>query len=1100
MKITNGKRGRYLSAIVTLFAGVAISLILFMLVRHFEQKRLEAEFRVLADERVNILVNRIADKIDVLHSIVAFYAASKSVEEDEFHEFTTPLFRQYPHILALRWVRYVPDAHRKEFEDNIGKERLADFKIKDLDKEGNLIVAPKSEEYYVIEYGEPAEKHKHLIGFNSLSDPVRAAALRKARDEGDVVLSSRVRLFDVFKMPNFSSIAFAPIYHNGMPVNTVEERRKNLAGFISIVFNVGELVEATIKDLKVINMNMYIYDMSAAPNGRLLYFHKSRTPGSPTFVFSESELNNYKGLHYHKEFDVGGRRWEFVFVANPQFLKIYQTWQAWLVLSVGLLLTILLFIYLFDILGRSAMIADMVNQRTAELNATTKQLKDSEENFRTIFESSHDAIMIASPNGKFLRANHATLEMFKCPSVEEFIAATPADVSPEYQPDGELSAVKSKKMMDMAIENGTSFFEWVHKRMDGSEFPATVLLSRFEIKGEKVLEATVRDITAQKEAEGLVKKAAKEWETTFDSMSDGVSIQNVDYEITNVNATLCKMLGKKKEEVVGKKCYEIFHGTSSPIPGCPFTKSRITNGKEHAELFEPHLKLWVSVSVSPVFDPKGKLINFVHVVRDITERKKAEEAIRESRDYLDKIINSVADPIFVKDRQHCWTMVNDAFCAFMGYKRELILGKSDYDFFPKKEADVFWEKDELVFRTSQENINEEKFTDAKGMTHTIMTKKTLYVDVKGERLIVGVIRDITDIKRLENIKDEFVSTVSHELRTPLSITKEGISLVLDGIPGKINAKQSEVLSVAKNNIDRLSRIINDLLDISKIKAGRMIVKKETVSLVALIKQVATFFEPKIKGMGLKLELDLPAEDIKIYADGDRIIQVITNLVGNAIKFTSKGAIKISAQEKDREVECAVSDTGIGIAKEDLSKLFGKFQQISRVPGPGDKGTGLGLSIAKGIVELHSGKIWAESEPGKGTSVIFTLPKYTSEDILKERLGDKIREASRIGTKISLIGLSLSELNKLKRELSDDKVHSILNDIEAIVKNKMRTTGDVAFKGTNEIFVVCPECDKDGTLIINERLERAINEYLRKEGLVDKVKIQFGYSIYPEEKL
>lgn len=119
------------------------------------------------------------------------------------------------------------------------------------------------------------------------------------------------------------------------------------------------------------------------------------------------------------------------------------------------------------------------------------------------------------------------------------------------------------------------------------------------------------------------------------------------------------------------------------------------------------------------------------------------------KSYLEEIINSIADPIFVKNSEHKWVFFNDAFCTFLGHTREELMGKTDYDFFPAEESQIFWEKDELVFKNAGENINEEKFTDAKGLTHTIVTKKVLYMDVSGQKYIVGIIRDITDQKNIE---------------------------------------------------------------------------------------------------------------------------------------------------------------------------------------------------------------------------------------------------------------------------------------------------------------------------------------------------------------
>ena len=173
--------------------------------------------------------------------------------------------------------------------------------------------------------------------------------------------------------------------------------------------------------------------------------------------------------------------------------------------------------------------------------------------------------------------------------------------------------------------------------------------------------------------------------------------------------------------------------------------------------------IWLREQVSVVARENESTWSLVGVITDITERKQMETALTESRNFLDKIINSVADPVLVKDRQHRWVLLNEAYCDFMGHKRDELIDKSDYDFFPKNEADVFWAKDEVVFTTGTENINEEKFTDAKGVVHAIITKKTLYTDERGGEFIVGIISDITERKLAGEklrLRESFLSAIT----------------------------------------------------------------------------------------------------------------------------------------------------------------------------------------------------------------------------------------------------------------------------------------------------------------------------------------------------
>ena len=200
------------------------------------------------------------------------------------------------------------------------------------------------------------------------------------------------------------------------------------------------------------------------------------------------------------------------------------------------------------------------------------------------------------------------------------------------------------------------------------------------------------------------------------------------------------------------------------------------------------------------------------------------------------------------------------------------------------------------------------------------------------------------------------------------------SLVIDRIPGEINEKQESILVVAKDNIDRLARIINSLLDISKIEADKIEVRKEIFDIVPLIRQILFSFEPKAKTRNLELKTDFYAEKIEVFADLDKITQVFVNLIGNALKFTETGSITVGVKEFENEIQCFVLDTGIGIPKDGLHRVFNRFQQFGRTAGAGEKGTGLGLAIAKGLLELQGGRIWVESELGKGTKFTFVLPK------------------------------------------------------------------------------------------------------------------------------
>ena len=235
------------------------------------------------------------------------------------------------------------------------------------------------------------------------------------------------------------------------------------------------------------------------------------------------------------------------------------------------------------------------------------------------------------------------------------------------------------------------------------------------------------------------------------------------------------------------------------------------------------------------------------------------------------------------------------------------------------------------------------------------------------------------LKELDQMKDDFVSSVSHELRSPLTSIKGYVDFILRGKAGPLNNKLIEYLTIVKNNTSRLGMFINDILDLAKIEAKRFELGKEALELPSLIEEMVTFFRPQAEESKIQLEAVVPTNLSLVSADPDKIRQVFTNLLSNAFKFTPEGG-KVIIEAKNSGlgdfVEIAVKDTGVGIAQEDLQKIFDKFQQIKPSTGKVKKvkGTGLGLAIVKGIVEAHGGRIWVESELDKGSNFIFTLPK------------------------------------------------------------------------------------------------------------------------------
>ena len=387
---------------------------------------------------------------------------------------------------------------------------------------------------------------------------------------------------------------------------------------------------------------------------------------------------------------------------------------------------------------------------------------------------------------------------------------------------------------------------------------------------------------------------------------------------------------------------------------------------------------------SPIFNDRGEVIGLTVFAINTTERKRLEAELHASHAFLNSVIDAVPDPIFVKDREHRWILLNEAFCRFTGLARDVLSGKSDYDVFPKAEADVFWEKDELVFNSGDVNLNEEDFTSVDGVRHFIQTKKTPFHSADGSQMLVGVIRDITDrmqyetareaalaeAVKLAKMRSDFLSRMSHELRTPLNGIL-GYTQVLQRAR-KLTGKDADALEVIRHSGEYLLSLIDDILDLARIDAGRFQLDIADIALPTFLRAVCDMVRIRAREKGVDFRCDLP-DDLPSGVRGDerRLRQVLLNLLANAIKFTAQGwvALQIERRQPGR-FAFVVSDTGIGIPADELERIFLPFEQVDSRSRA--EGNGLGLSICRELLRMMGGDITVHSREGEGSTFTFEL--------------------------------------------------------------------------------------------------------------------------------
>jgi len=362
-----------------------------------------------------------------------------------------------------------------------------------------------------------------------------------------------------------------------------------------------------------------------------------------------------------------------------------------------------------------------------------------------------------------------------------------------------------------------------------------------------------------------------------------------------------------------------------------------------------------------------------------------------------------------------------------------------------------------------------------------------------------------ELKRIDEMKSEFVSVASHELRTPLAAIKNAVQLVLKRKTGEINETQAKFLSMAERNIDRLTNILNDLLSLSRIESGKVTMKFEDLELKGVIELATSSLKPHADVRSLRLEVQVPEDLPHVYGDREKIERILINLIGNAIKFTQEGGqILITAEPYPHTgkqghggmVSVSVRDTGIGIPEEHLKSIFEKFYQVEGSLQRSVGGTGLGLAITKGLVELHQGTIRAESEIGKGSTFTFTLPVSQGE-----RRESHFRfifdgEFKRAQSNHTPLTLFLMELPDQGIERSDG-LSELLE--ERVKRCFCRKSDTVLIRKQERLLVAICEADLKGARVIRQRIEEAFPKY-PQEGLDGSPRIKIGFATYPEEAL
>ncbi len=383
----------------------------------------------------------------------------------------------------------------------------------------------------------------------------------------------------------------------------------------------------------------------------------------------------------------------------------------------------------------------------------------------------------------------------------------------------------------------------------------------------------------------------------------------------------------------------------------------------------------VDFSVKPVKEEDGSVGFLIAEARDITERVRAEELLSEREARMRAIVDTAPDGIITVNSDGTLESLNGAMERLLGYETGELLGKDVNTVLPGLLAGGE-DGNMSPLRTGERRIfgvGREFFGIKKDGDQVPVEVSLSVINLGNQQILTGIVRDITERKRAEQRVKDFYSTVSHELRTPLTAIRTALGIMENSFMGELVEQARPVVQVASKETDRLIRLINDILDIRKMEAGKLDLKLTKLDPREIVERALDGIQTLSDEAGIKIERDLP-ETRRVLADEDRLQQVLTNLISNAVKWSPvDGVVTIALREMDQNCRFEVTDQGPGIPEDEVDKLFGRFQQLASRDDRARGGTGLGLAIAKAIVEQHGGEIGVELQRGSGSRFWFELP-------------------------------------------------------------------------------------------------------------------------------
>jgi PAS domain S-box-containing protein len=688
-----------------------------------------------------------------------------------------------------------------------------------------------------------------------------------------------------------------------------------------------------------------------------------------------------------------------------------------------------------NVIGVASLVQDITERRQTEEALRLTQFT---------VDNAADAIFWLGKGGKFIYANEET---YRCLgySREELVNMTLSDIETDFP------AQLWNEHWEVLQELGSIVLQTDYHRKDGSQFPVELTENYFQFHDKEYLCLSVRDITERRDAEEELRKhrdhleelvndrteelanvnlqlqqdiaerkrveeELRKFSRAVEQSANTIVITNLEGKIEFVNPTFSKKTGYSYEEAIGKNPRILNSGKHSTA----FYKNlwdTIQNGKVwQGEILNQHKNgdlFWEYTTISPLKDKTGKKTHFLAIKEDITERKKAEEALRTYQ----FVVDHAAIQIFWISQEGEFHYINEAACHTLGYSKEKLLSMRVMDINPDMSQEK-WHCHWQQLRETKKIQIESHHQNQAGKIYPIELNAN-YLEFQGKAFSISFVQDISERKQAEQAllyakeaaesanqaKSTFLANMSHELRTPLNGIL-GYTQIFNR-DKSLTEKQTEGIQIIQRSGEHLLTLINDILDLSKIESGKVELMPTDFRFSDFLKDIADLFQMRAVQKNIEFIYEpLSQLPTAVSADEKRLRQVLLNLLSNAVKFTQEGQVSFkviyqpastpSIEENKNTIRFEVEDAGQGIAPDDLERIFLPFQQVGDQSNQVE-GTGLGLPISKKLVEMMGGQLQVQSMLGTGSVFWFEIPLPESKVILHDK---KTTKPNVIGFKVA----------------------------------------------------------------------------------------------------